>query len=76
MKALMVDVDGVVVVHPEPGGWATHLERDLGLSKAALQAAFFVLIAIAALSLVFSRGIPNVVAAHAQRESTPREPTS
>ena len=41
MKALMVDVDGVVVVHPEPGGWATHLERDLGLSKAALQAAFF-----------------------------------
>ena len=41
MKALMVDVDGVVVVHPEPGGWATHLERDLGLSKAVLQAAFF-----------------------------------
>lgn len=41
MKVLMVDVDGVVVVHPEPGGWATHLERDLGLSKAALQAAFF-----------------------------------
>ncbi len=40
-KALMVDVDGVVIVHPEPGGWSTHLERDLGLSPSLLQSAFF-----------------------------------
>lgn len=40
-KALMVDVDGVVIVHPDPKGWATHLERDLGLSPALLQSAFF-----------------------------------
>jgi len=37
----MVDVDGVIVVHPDPEGWAVHLERDLGLSKARLQEAFF-----------------------------------
>lgn len=37
----MVDVDGVIVVHPDPAGWAVHLERDLGLSKARLQEAFF-----------------------------------
>jgi putative hydrolase of the HAD superfamily len=41
-KALMVDVDGVVIVHPDPKGWAAHLERDLGLSPALLQSAFFV----------------------------------
>ena len=40
-KALMVDVDGVVIVHPDPQGWAVHLERDLGLSQALLQSAFF-----------------------------------
>jgi putative hydrolase of the HAD superfamily len=40
-KALMVDVDGVVIVHPDPQGWAAHLERDLGLSKTLLQSAFF-----------------------------------
>ncbi len=40
-KALMVDVDGVVIVHPEPQGWSQHLERDLGLSPALLQSAFF-----------------------------------
>lgn len=40
-KALMVDVDGVVIVHPDPNGWSTHLERDLGLSPALLQSAFF-----------------------------------
>jgi len=40
-KALMVDVDGVVIVHPDPKGWAAHLERDLGLSPALLQSAFF-----------------------------------
>lgn len=40
-KALMVDVDGVLVVHPDRRGWAAHIERDLGLSGEALQAAFF-----------------------------------
>jgi putative hydrolase of the HAD superfamily len=40
-KALMVDVDGVVIVHPDPQGWSVHLERDLGLSKGLLQEAFF-----------------------------------
>jgi putative hydrolase of the HAD superfamily len=41
IRALMVDVDGVVVTSPEPGGWSTHLEHDLGLSPARLQQAFF-----------------------------------
>ena len=40
-KALMVDVDGVVIVHPDPQGWSAHLERDLGLPPALLQSAFF-----------------------------------
>ena len=40
LKALMVDVDGVVVV-PRPGGWAADMEADLGLSVATLQAHFF-----------------------------------
>lgn len=40
-KALMVDVDGVVIVHPNAKGWSEHLERDLGLSPALLQSAFF-----------------------------------
>uniref|UniRef100_A0A9E7ZSL0 HAD-IA family hydrolase n=1 Tax=Bosea sp. NBC_00436 TaxID=2969620 RepID=A0A9E7ZSL0_9HYPH len=40
-KAVMVDVDGVVIVHPDPKGWAAHLERDLGLSPSLLQSAFF-----------------------------------
>lgn len=40
-KALMVDVDGVVIVHPDAQGWSAHLERDLGLSRALLQSAFF-----------------------------------
>lgn len=40
-KALMVDVDGVVIAHPDPQGWAVHLERDLGLSPTLLQSAFF-----------------------------------
>ena len=40
-KALMVDVDGVVIVHPDPQGWAAHLERDLGVSPSLLQSAFF-----------------------------------
>lgn len=41
IKALMVDVDGVVVIQPDVHGWSTHLERDLGLAPARLQAAFF-----------------------------------
>lgn len=40
LKALMVDVDGVVVV-PRPGGWGADLERDLGLPGAVLQEHFF-----------------------------------
>jgi putative hydrolase of the HAD superfamily len=42
LKALMVDVDGVVVVHPDPKGWSANLERDLGLTRERLQADFFV----------------------------------
>jgi putative hydrolase of the HAD superfamily len=41
IKALMIDVDGVVVVHPHPQGWSVHLERDLGLARDVLQDAFF-----------------------------------
>ena len=41
MKALMVDVDGVVVVHPDPAGWSTNLKRDLGLAIELLQEKFF-----------------------------------
>jgi len=41
IKALMVDVDGVIVVQADPGGWSIHLERDLGLSEKALKDAFF-----------------------------------
>jgi putative hydrolase of the HAD superfamily len=41
IKAVMVDVDGVLIVHPDAGGWSTHLERDLGLPSAQLQAEFF-----------------------------------
>jgi putative hydrolase of the HAD superfamily len=37
----MVDVDGVVVVHPDPKGWSANLERDLGLPTERLQEAFF-----------------------------------
>jgi len=37
----MVDVDGVVAVHPDPRGWSVNLEADLGLKPEALQAAFF-----------------------------------
>ena len=41
IKAFMVDVDGVIVVHPDPQGWSVHLECDLGLSAELLQEAFF-----------------------------------
>jgi putative hydrolase of the HAD superfamily len=40
LRALMVDVDGVIIV-PRPGGWAADLEADLGLSPAVLQEQFF-----------------------------------
>lgn len=40
-KALMVDVDGVLVNHPHPEGWSANLERDLGISPERLQADFF-----------------------------------
>jgi putative hydrolase of the HAD superfamily len=41
IQALMVDVDGVIVVHPNSSGWSVNLEQDLGLSAASLQEAFF-----------------------------------
>ena len=40
-KAIMVDVDGVLIAHPEPGGWSANLERDLGISLSDLQRRFF-----------------------------------
>jgi len=40
LKALMVDVDGVVIT-PRLGGWAADLEADLGVSKDALAERFF-----------------------------------
>jgi putative hydrolase of the HAD superfamily len=41
LKALMVDVDGVIVSHPNPKGWSANLESDLGLRPQDLQSAFF-----------------------------------
>ncbi|WP_404373421.1 HAD-IA family hydrolase [Sphingomonas sp. MMS24-J45] len=41
IKAIMVDIDGVLLVRPDPGGWSANLERDLGVSAATLQSAFF-----------------------------------
>jgi putative hydrolase of the HAD superfamily len=41
IRALMVDVDGVLVVHPDPLGWSVNLERDLGVSVERLREAFF-----------------------------------
>jgi putative hydrolase of the HAD superfamily len=40
-KAIMVDVDGVVIAHPDPKGWSANLERDIGISPAILQTRFF-----------------------------------
>lgn len=37
----MVDVDGVLVVHPDERGWTANLERDLGILPSKLHAAFF-----------------------------------
>jgi putative hydrolase of the HAD superfamily len=41
IKVLMVDVDGVVIVHPDPKGWSARLGADLGLAPERLQSAFF-----------------------------------
>jgi putative hydrolase of the HAD superfamily len=41
IKAIMVDVDGVLLVHPDPAGWQVHLERDLGVCPEKLQRQFF-----------------------------------
>jgi len=41
LKALMADVDGVIVRPLHPWGWAATLEADLGLSSAQLDNAFF-----------------------------------
>src|SRR5436853_7917342 len=41
IKAVMVDVDGVIVVHPDAKGWSVDLERDLGVSVERLQQTFF-----------------------------------
>jgi putative hydrolase of the HAD superfamily len=41
LKALIVDVDGVVVAHPDPLGWSRTLEANLGVSPARLQSEFF-----------------------------------
>ena len=40
LKALMVDVDGVLIT-PRLGGWAADLQADLGVSKADLAEHFF-----------------------------------
>ena len=41
IKAIMVDVDGVLKVHPDTRGWSANLERDLGVPVADLRMAFF-----------------------------------
>ncbi|HEY9233476.1 MULTISPECIES: HAD-IA family hydrolase [Phenylobacterium] len=38
---MMIDVDGVIVAHPDPRGWSVNLERDLGLKVEVLQEKFF-----------------------------------
>lgn len=37
----MIDVDGVLIVHPDPRGWSVNLERDTGVPASKLQTAFF-----------------------------------
>jgi putative hydrolase of the HAD superfamily len=39
--AIMVDVDGVLIAHPDANGWSARLERDLGIPGTRLQEAFF-----------------------------------
>lgn len=40
-KAIMVDVDGVLVTHPDAGGWSANLENELGIPLASLNELFF-----------------------------------
>jgi putative hydrolase of the HAD superfamily len=40
-KAIMVDVDGVLITHPNAGGWSANLENDLGIPLASLREGFF-----------------------------------
>jgi putative hydrolase of the HAD superfamily len=40
-KAIMVDVDGVLITHPDAGGWSANLENDLGIPPAFLHDGFF-----------------------------------
>ena len=37
----MVDVDGVLITHPNAKGWSVHINRDLGISIETLQHRFF-----------------------------------
>ncbi len=37
----MVDVDGVLIVHPDERGWNVNLERDIGVPASKLQTDFF-----------------------------------
>jgi len=37
----MVDVDGVLIAHPDARGWSANLEQDLGVPLMALQQTFF-----------------------------------
>ena len=41
IQAIMVDVDGVLLVHPDERGWSANLERDIGISASNLQTDFF-----------------------------------
>jgi putative hydrolase of the HAD superfamily len=41
IKAIMVDVDGVLITHPNAKGWSVHINRDLGISIETLQRRFF-----------------------------------
>ena len=41
IKAIMVDVDGVLVGHPDGRRWSTDLEQDIGIPAATLRSAFF-----------------------------------
>ena len=41
ITAIMVDVDGVLLVHPDARGWSANLDKDLGIPPALLQTAFF-----------------------------------
>jgi hypothetical protein len=41
IKAIMIDVDGVLIVRPDRGGLSGTLKRDLGIPGTTLKAAFF-----------------------------------